>query len=140
MQTIGEFILFSAHSPPMLVSTEYDVIVIRQEVRQTARALGMSLIQQAKIAAAVSSVARGLLAFNRNTTITMRTTDHGLRPALEIVCISSIDPRPDDTEELEQTLHFGETRLLVDESDLAMVDDNALLTLRIWLGPRRSRP
>jgi len=49
----------------IVVSTDYDVITMRQEIRLNARSFGMVLSQQARITAAVSAVARTMYFIER---------------------------------------------------------------------------
>jgi hypothetical protein len=115
------------------VQSEYDVIVMRQEVRQVARGLGLELSQQAKIATAMSTVARALVASNYSTTMHMRADYQEPRPALEISYQLSTEQAPETLAQLEQTLYFRQARALVDDAWLALADDGALLILRMWI-------
>lgn len=123
----------NATSTQLVVSNDYDVVAMRQDVRQQARTLGLGLIQQAKLATAISAVARALLAIQQSTTFTMQTTTRGIRPALEIECVATIHPSSADATEMEQTFHMHEARLLVDETDIILQQNKAHLTLRVWL-------
>jgi hypothetical protein len=115
------------------IRTEYDVVAMRQEVRQVARDLGLGLSQQAKIATAISTVARALIAADCSATMGMRMEEQAPRPALEIVCQLAVSQLSIDLAQLEQLLHFGEARALVDEASLALDGGGALLNLRMWL-------
>jgi len=115
------------------LTCEYDVVAMRQAVRQVARDLGLGLSQQAKIATAISTIARALIAASCRTTIRMRLDDALPRPALEIVCHGPLGVLPGDLAQLEQLLHFGEARALVDAAELALGESGALLSLRMWL-------
>lgn len=117
----------------LTVDNDYDVVTMRQDVRQQARALGLNLIQQAKLASAISAVARALLSIQQTTTFTMQTT-HVPRPAYEIACVAPLEYLATEPVELEQTLHMDEARLLVDEACLVLDQKNLRLTLRMWLG------
>jgi hypothetical protein len=109
------------------------VIAIRQAVRQMARDLGLELSRQVKIATAISTIARALIAANWSTTMQMRIDDHAPRPRLEIACSLAVEQTPEDLAHLEQVLQFGAARTLVDEASLALDGHGALLCLRIWL-------
>jgi hypothetical protein len=125
--------LSAAHPYQMPIKTDYDVVVMRQHVRQMARDLGLELSQQAKIATAISTVARALIAMNCSTTIWMRTEDIGPQPALVLSCDLPAKQISDDLTQLEQRLHFGAARALVDQATLTLDGNEALLSLRIWL-------
>lgn len=111
----------------LVVSSDYDVVTIRQRVRQQARELGLGLIQQAKLASAISAVARHLLHDQPRAVFTIRTTQ-GLVPALEVICevdlLAAVAPL---------ATQLNDLRLLVDEADLAREQDHARLILRVWL-------
>jgi hypothetical protein len=114
------------------IANDYDVIVMRQEVRQLARELGLGLARQAKLAAAISMVARMLLATNQGTTIRMWTSDPLASPALEIVCLL-LSQVSDDLTQIESTLRFDELRALVDTVTISIEANETLLNLRIQL-------
>jgi hypothetical protein len=115
------------------ICNEYDVVAMRQEVRQVAREIGLGLSQQAKIATAISTVARALIAASWSATMGMRVDDQAPQPALEIVCQLAVSQLMIDLEQLEQLLHFSEARALVDEASLAHEASGAVLSLRMWL-------
>jgi hypothetical protein len=115
------------------ITTAYDVIIMRQDVRQAARALGLGLGQQAKIATAVSTVAQALIAAYNHTTVQLWVDDAAPHPALVVTCRFLPSYRIDDLAHQEQVLHFGEARMLVDEAVLSLEKPGVLLSLRMWL-------
>jgi hypothetical protein len=119
--------------PPqhIIVATEYDVTSMRQEVRRIARTLGLGLAEQAKIATAISTIARVLLVRYRTAMFTLQTTNLDARPALEIAC--TLGPAPADGAQLEQMLHLADVRLLVDEVTLVFDTGEAILRMRMRL-------
>jgi hypothetical protein len=117
----------------LVVHNDYDVVVMRQDVRQHARSLGLGLIQQAKIATAISAVARGTLALQQFATFSMQTAKRGSRQAFEILCVAPLATSIEIQSELEQALHVPEARLLVDEIELVMEKSALRLTLRVWI-------
>ena len=123
----------AAQMRQLQIHTEYDVVAMRQEVRQVARDLGLGLSQQAKIATAISTVARALIAASCSATMGMRTDDLAPQPALEIACRLVVGELSIDQRQLEELLHFGEARTLVDEASLTLDGGSALLSLRMWL-------
>jgi hypothetical protein len=118
--------ILAAHPCQFLITNDYDVILMRQEVRHLARELGLGLAQQAKLAAAISMVARMLLAVNQSTTMRMWTSDPMARPALEIACSLTSQP-PDNLAQLD------ELRTLVDMMTVSFEADETLINLRIQL-------
>jgi hypothetical protein len=119
----------------LIINNEYDVVAMRQDVREHARALGLGLIQQAKLATAISAVARAALGMYPQPTFTLQKTTHNKRPALEIACFTAMNVTAAQQVQMEQALHLAEARLLVDEAGLTLASDGALLTLRVWIGP-----
>jgi len=119
--------------PPQrfLVTTEYEVTTMRQEVRRIARALGLGLAQQAKITTAISSIARVLLARYRSAVFALETTAQGMPAALEIACM--LGPAPTDGIQPEQALDLADVQLLVDETTLSYHAGQAVLRLRMHL-------
>lgn len=123
------------HPRQLHVQSELDVILMRQEVRQAARDLGLGLSQQARISAAISTIARALVAAHCSALMCMQANKRTTRPMLEISCILSLIDSLNDTNTLEQLLHLGEARALVDEAALWMESEGAHLSLRMWLHP-----
>jgi anti-sigma regulatory factor (Ser/Thr protein kinase) len=116
-----------------LVSTDYNIITMRQDVRQVARDLGLGLSQQAKIATAISTIARALIATPGRTVVQLSVDQVAQRPAFVISCrFWSADQR-DDLAHLEQIIRFDETRVLVDEAALSSEEHRILISLRMWL-------
>jgi hypothetical protein len=116
------------------VTTEYEVIAMRQEVRQMARILGLGLAQQAKIATAMTMLARILLAHNRSAMFTLQMIDQGAQAALEIVSV--LGPASVDGVQLEQMWNLADVRLLVDEAILSSDAGEAVLRVRMRLTHR----
>jgi hypothetical protein len=124
----------------MRVHCEHDVITMRQEVRQMARLLGLGLVEQAKIATAISAVARVLLTLDCTTVFTMRATGQGEHSALEISCVPPFGSEPIDIGQLEQKLNLTSTRLLVDEASLSRDANDLVLILRMRLARQAAHP
>lgn len=113
------------------VITEYDVVTMRQEVRQIARTLGLGLAEQAKIATAMSVLARILLARNHSAIFTLQTSNRQAQAALEIASV--LGPAPADSAQLEQFWNFADVRLLVDEAIVLCDGGEAILRIRMRL-------
>ena len=115
------------------VREEMDVVALRQEVRMLAQALGLGLTQQARVTAATSAVARGLLLRGLVVTYQLRLAEHDARRALEVSCAPPHVDAEAGEAELEEQLNIHDARLLVDEVQVARVPSGARLTLRSWL-------
>jgi hypothetical protein len=113
------------------VTTEFHVVAMRQEVRQIARGLGLGLAEQAKIATAISTIARMLLARDQSAMFTLRTIAQDRQTVFEIACVlgrtSTDDAQP------EQPLDLTNIRLLVDESALSYDAGMTVLKIRMRL-------
>ncbi|MCS6888580.1 hypothetical protein [Chloroflexus sp.] len=68
------------------VSSDADLILLRQMLRQCARAMAMAPSQQARITAAVSEVVRALIHQFSSSTVTIHCDDSDARHALVIEC------------------------------------------------------
>jgi hypothetical protein len=117
----------------LAVNTDYDVVSLRQHVRQQARALGLGLIQQAKLATATTTVARGLLGLHQRTTFVMRTLTEQEPPLFEVSCMARLTPTVQDCAQLDRVLRLDEARLLVDQLDLTPENEQIQITLRVRL-------
>jgi hypothetical protein len=120
-------------SDEIVVAIDYDVVVLRQHIRQRARALGLGLLQQTKCATAATTIARGLLTRRYGSTFVTLQTEHLARPILQITCTVPLSPTLKDTAQLESMLRLDEVCRFVDDLDLALDEMTACVTLRIWL-------
>ncbi|MDD3269776.1 MAG: anti-sigma regulatory factor [Syntrophomonadaceae bacterium] len=68
-----------------IISTEADIVVARQKARELARELGFSATDQAKIATAVSELARNIVVYAQKGEIVCRILINGQRKGIEIV-------------------------------------------------------
>jgi hypothetical protein len=125
--------LSAAHPRQFPITDERDIVPVRQAVRQRARDLGLGLIQQAKIAAAISTVTRALIAVNGQAILHLWTFNSPTRQAFEVTCILTNTSSIADLAQLEHTLHFDEIRVLVDEATVSLDANEAILTLRMRL-------
>ena len=122
------------------ISCEYDLISLRQAVRQQARAAGLGPPQQARFTAAVSELARLLLHGVGEATFTIGVAaDGGGRLALEVACATSSGrgaaiSRIYDSPSLETARH------LVDDARLVSAERGPQLSMRMWLSSPRSTP
>lgn len=115
------------------VVSEYDVVTIRQNVRQLARVFGLGLAEQAKLAAAISGVARALLSQQGGAEFTIKTVGEGRRKMLEVVCPAPASKTCADTSTFGQAVKLDEVRLLVDEAAVFETGHGFVLTLRMRL-------
>jgi anti-sigma regulatory factor (Ser/Thr protein kinase) len=123
--------------PPqqLQIRTEYDVITLRQALRQVGREVGLCAPQQARITAAISEVARALLAAVGDGSFTIRLHDDTAHLALEVACGGGPTGKRATTPELYATPGVVEARSLVDDTQVESAD-GATLLLRVWLRRR----
>lgn len=69
----------------IVINTEADIVVARQKARELARVLGFSATDQAKIATAVSELARNIVVYAKKGEIVCRILINGQRKGIEIV-------------------------------------------------------
>lgn len=115
------------------VRNEHDVITLRQTLRQVGREAGLFPPQQARITAAISEVARVLLAAVGDGSFTIRLKDDAVPMALEVACGGGAAGERATTPSLYATPSVVEARSLVDETEIEAAD-GATLLLRVWLG------
>jgi hypothetical protein len=115
------------------IATDYDVVVLRHALRQLARANGLSLVQQARITAAISDIAREVL--HRHWCLIFKLTigSVGMRHSLDVLCQRpSQHSQPLDAE-FETKLSLSSARQLLDEASFSRATGQCVLTLRTWI-------
>lgn len=124
--------------PPqqLQVSTEFDVITLRQAIRQAGRLAGLGPAQQARITAAISEVARALLAAVGDGCFTIRVDEANAQPALEVACGGGPRGGRATTPSLYAMPTVAEARGLVDDARIEASDGATLLLLRVWIKRR----
>lgn len=69
-----------------VIRSDLDIVIARTLARDTAKALGFGAIDQARIATAVSELARNIFLYAGNGNITVREIEKNGRIGIEIVC------------------------------------------------------
>lgn len=108
------------------VVSGYDVVLVRQHVRQMAREAGFNLPSQARMTAVVSEIARVALEHHWDAHFTFRLSCHRGWSVIEVQCSSDSIRRNDDT--LTHLTHDVQT--LVGDGVLTMNQTAGQLTLR----------
>jgi len=116
----------------LTINNEYDVISLRQAVRQMARQSSLGLSKQARITAAISEIARVLVIHYDNTRVTVQIceTNH---TCLEIICRTPGDFANGQGGMPADVLRFEDARALVDEAILDLDAHGIRLSLRMYL-------
>jgi hypothetical protein len=120
-----------ANSCNVRVQTEFDVVTLRQEVRQVARSLGIGLCEQAKISTALTVIARALLLSSPSTLFTIVVASQGSQPVLQISCVSAAIPEASGIAQIEQSSYMAEARLLVGDVTISCEAHGLVLKLCI---------
>ena len=116
------------------VSTAHDIIVARLRVREMARAQGFSMMDQARISLAASSLANamGLSQANRGR-IVIDCLNNERGTGIRVVCVKTCptggDPPP---------VQLGDTRWMVDELNIETLLPNEVRAIIIkWDGRKK---
>ena len=70
----------------LLIRSDLDIVSARVEGRDMAKALGFGTIDQARIATAISELARNIVLYAGEGTVTIRPTERGLKKGIEVYC------------------------------------------------------
>lgn len=116
----------------LTINNEYDVISLRQAVRQMARQSSLGLSKQARITAAISEIARVLVVHYDNTRVTVQISEAS-HTCLEIICHTPGDFANDHGGSPADVLCFEDARALVDEAALDLDARGIRLSLRMYL-------
>ncbi len=73
-------------SKSAVIRSDLDIVIARTLARDTAKALGFGPIDQARIATAVSELARNIYLYAGSGTVIVRELEKGGRKGIEIVC------------------------------------------------------
>jgi hypothetical protein len=116
-----------------VVTKEFDVVVLRQALREVARGLDLNLGQQARITAAISDVARNVLTQHWSMRFAIHVHSIGMRRALDVVCQQPIHQLHPEFRAFEHHINIDAARQLLDEATFSHGAEGPLLTLRIWI-------
>jgi len=71
------------------ILNDLDIVMARVEGRNLARSLGFGVIDQARVATAISELTRNIVLYAGKGTVTLRAIETPQRRGLEIVCADS---------------------------------------------------
>jgi serine/threonine-protein kinase RsbT len=123
------------------VTTDRDVVRVRQLVRTEAVAVKLSLVDQTKLVTAASELARNTLVYGGGGTVEVSRVDNGRRPGIRIVFadqgpgIADLDLALTDGYTTGGGLGLGLSgaRRLVDEFDIdTRVGEGTSITVTKW--------
>jgi serine/threonine-protein kinase RsbT len=137
----------SIAEPQLRISGEEDIVRARQAVRLAAQKLGFSLLDQSRIATAVSEITRNVVRYASDARGEMAlhelvSTDRGT--GIEIVVSDSGPGIPDIAKALEPGYTSGTglgmglpgTRRLMDEMEIQSGSQGTTVTIRKWVRRR----
>lgn len=129
-------------SKRMPVRNDLDIVSARVQARNMAKDLGFGVIDQARIATAISELTRNIVLYTQGGQILIEAIERDGRRGIEVVCsdqgpgIAEIDLVMQDGYSSQRGLGMGlpGTRRLMDEFDIeSQVDIGTTVTVRKWL-------
>ncbi len=124
------------------IRTEEDIIIARQRGREMAKALGFGLVDQSRIATAISELTRNIIRYAGTGATVLRPYHHGLRSGIEIVCEDEGPGIADVELAMVEGMTTGKglgvglsgTKRLMDEMEIeTAVGQGTKVTIRKWL-------
>lgn len=129
-------------SKRMPVRNDLDIVSARVQARNMAKDLGFGVIDQARIATAISELTRNIVLYTQGGQILIEAIERDGRRGIEVVCsdqgpgIAEIDLVMQDGYSSQRGLGMGlpGTRRLMDEFEIeSQVDVGTTVTVRKWL-------
>jgi serine/threonine-protein kinase RsbT len=124
------------------IRTEEDIITSRAAAKELAREVGFGIVDQTKIATAISELTRNIVKYAREGLLHLRVVSRNQRPGLEIIC----EDRGPGIVDIEAALREGYTtgkglgmglpgaRKLMDDFELtSAVNQGTRVMVRKWL-------
>lgn len=123
------------------IRSDLDIVIARTLARDTAKALGFGAIDQARIATAVSELARNIFLYAGTGTVTIREIERGGRKGIEIISedqgpgIADIDLVMQDGYSTSRGMGMGlpGAKRLMDEFDIKSAEgQGTVIHCRKW--------
>ncbi|MEV7805121.1 anti-sigma regulatory factor [Microbispora sp. NPDC088329] len=127
--------------PELPITTNGDVVLVRQQVRTAAAEIGLSLVDQTKIVTAASELARNALVHAGGGRVRIEVVANGPRSGLRLVFTDNGPGIPDIEQALTEGwstggglgLGLSGSRRLMDEFDLVSVPgEGTTVTVTKW--------
>jgi len=124
------------------ILTDLDIVMARVEGRNLARSLGFGVIDQARVATAISELTRNIVLYAGKGTVTLRAIETPQRRGIEIVCadsgpgIADVNLVMREGYSSRRGLGMGlpGTRRLMDEFEIrSELGEGTVITARKWL-------
>lgn len=130
-----------AQAKAAVIRSDLDIVIARTMARDAARSLGFGAIDQARIATAVSELARNIFLYAGTGSVTVREIDRNGRKGIEIICedqgpgIANIDLVMQDGYSTSRGMGMGlpGAKRLMDEFDIRSQEGSGTtITCRKW--------
>jgi serine/threonine-protein kinase RsbT len=124
-----------------VIRSDLDIVIARTLARDTAKALGFGAIDQARIATAVSELARNIFLYAGTGSVTVRELEKSGRKGIEIVCedqgpgIADMELSMQDGYTTSRGMGMGlpGAKRLMDEFDIkTQLGEGTTITCRKW--------
>ncbi|MEI7644319.1 MAG: anti-sigma regulatory factor [Chloroflexales bacterium] len=124
-----------------VIRSDLDIVIARTMARDVAKSLGFGAIDQARIATAVSELARNIFLYAGTGNVTVREIDKNARKGIEIVCedqgpgIANIDLVMQDGYSTSRGMGMGlpGAKRLMDEFSIRSTENvGTTITCRKW--------
>lgn len=124
-----------------VIRSDLDIVIARTLARDTAKSLGFGPIDQARIATAVSELARNIFLYAGTGSVTVREVEKNTRKGIEIVCedngpgITNIEVAMQDGYSTSRGMGMGlpGAKRLMDEFDIKTQEGvGTTITCRKW--------
>ena len=131
-----------AEAKQILINNDLDIVTARVEGRNLARALGFGIIDQARIATAISELARNIVLYAKSGQMIVRQIENTHQRGIEIMCvdngpgIADISLVMQDGYSSHRGLGMGlpGTKRLMDEFEISsQAGVGTTVTVRKWL-------
>ncbi len=123
------------------IQSDLDIVAARMAARDMAKAMGFGAIDQARIATAISELARNIYLYAGEGTVTVSEVQQGIRKGLEVIC----DDQGPGIEDISLVMTDGYTtskgmgmgmpgarRLMDDFEIISIVGEGTKITCRKW--------
>ncbi len=126
----------------IFIHSDLDIVSARVEGRDLAKALGFGTIDQARIATAISELARNIVLYAGEGTVTIRAIEQGGRRGIEVICedhgpgIEDVNLVMRDGYSTSRGLGMGlpgAKRLMDDFEITSKVGEGTRVVMRKWL-------
>ncbi|HYF64128.1 MAG TPA: anti-sigma regulatory factor [Herpetosiphonaceae bacterium] len=123
------------------IQSDLDIVAARMAARDMAKAMGFGAIDQARIATAISELARNIYLYAGEGTVTVSEVQQGIRKGLQVICEDQ-GPGIDDINLVMQDGYTtskgmgmglpGARRLMDDFEVISIVGEGTKITCRKW--------